>query len=201
MATPKVRSDREVLELPVSAVRKLFRASARALMANRPLREVAAPASEPTVVLSEAELEALQQVGLSTKPWTTDAAEDPLAKTIVDYMALLETSLSTAEAATILNVDVSRIRQRIRERTLFGIEYEGQWRLPRFQLERTKVLPGLAEVLSALPSEINSLDVATWFLQPNIDLEVDEKGTPVSPRAWLLLGRSPRTIAQLVRYL
>ncbi len=145
MATSKVRSGGEVLELPVSAVRKLFRASARVLMVNRPLREVTAPASGPTAVLSEAELEALEQVGLSTKPWTADAAQDPLAKTIVDYMALLETSLSTAEAATILNVDVSRIR----ERTLFGIEYEGEWRLPRFQFERTKVLPGLAEVLSA----------------------------------------------------
>lgn len=201
MATHKVRSGREVLELPVAAVRKLFRASARALMANRPLREVAAPASEPTAVLSEAELEALEQVGLSTKPWTADAARDPLAKTIVDYMALLETSLSTSEAAAILNVDVSRIRQRIRERTLFGIEYEGQWRLPRFQFERTKVLPGLAEVLSALPSEINSLDVVTWFLRPNVDLEVNEEGVPVSPRTWLLLGRSPRTIAQLARHL
>ncbi len=64
-------------------------------------------------------------------------------KTIVDYMALLETSLSTAEAAAILNVDVSRIRQRIRERTLFGIEYEGEWRLPRFQFERKRCCPGL----------------------------------------------------------
>lgn len=201
MATPKVRSGGEVLELPVAAVRRLFRASAQALMANRPLREVAAPASEPAAVLSRAELEALEQVGLSTKPWTADATQDPIANTIVDYMALLETSLSTAEAAAILNVDVSRIRQRIRERTLFGIEYEGEWRLPRFQFERKKVLPGLAEVLSALPSEINPLDVATWFLRPNVDLEVDEEGAAVSPRAWLLLGGSPRTIAQFAQHL
>ena len=177
MTTPKVRSGGEVLEIPVAAVRRLFRTSP-SLMANRPLREVTAPASEPAAVLSKAELEALEEVGCSTKPWTVDAAQDPIVKTIVDYMALLETSLSTAEAAAILNVDVSRIRQRIRERTLFGIEYEGEWRLPRFQFERKKVLPGLAEVLSALPVELNPLDVATWFLRQNVDLEIGEEGVP-----------------------
>lgn len=53
-----------------------------------------------------------------------------------DYMALLESSHSTAEAARFLGVDASRIRQRIRERSLYGIEYENAWRLPRFQFER-----------------------------------------------------------------
>jgi len=201
MPSTKVRSGKVVLQPSATAVRKLFRASARALMVNRPLREVATPASEPAAVLSKAELKALEEAGLSTKPWVSDVARDPLTKTIVDYMALIETSLSTAEAAAMLDVDVSRIRQRIRERSLYGVEYEGEWRLPRFQFERNKVLPGLTEVLSALPAELNPLDVATWFLGPNIDLEADEDAPPMSPRAWLLRGSSPRTVAQLARHL
>ena len=201
MPSTKVRSGKVVLQPSATAVRKLFRASARALMVNRPLREVATPASEPAAVLSKAELKALEQAGLSTKPWVGDVARDPLTRTIVDYMALIETSLSTAEVAAMLDVDVSRIRQRIRERSLYGVEYEGEWRLPRFQFERNKVLPGLTEVLSALPAELNPLDVATWFLEPNIDLEADEDAPPMSPRAWLLRGSSPRTVTQLARHL
>ena len=57
-------------------------------------------------------------------------------------MALLEESLSAAQAANLLKVDVSRIRQRLRERSLFGLEHEGSWRLPRFQFERRRVIPG-----------------------------------------------------------
>jgi hypothetical protein len=51
--------------------------------------------------------------------------------------------ISAAEAAKLLHVDVSRVRQRLRERSLFGIEHEGSWRLPRFQFERRLVIPGL----------------------------------------------------------
>ena len=199
MANSKVQSVDPVLEPSASAVRKLFRASAKALMANRPLREVATLAAGPAAVLSKAELESMEKVGLSTKPWASDVARDPLTKTIVDYMALIETSLSTAEAATTLGVDVSRIRQRIRERSMFGVEYEGEWRLPRFQFERNKVLPGVAEVLTGLPLEINPLDVATWFLEPNIDLEAGENEPPMSPRTWLLRGGSSSTLARLAR--
>lgn len=200
-ASTKVPSGEVVLEPSATTVRKLFRASARALMANRPLREVTTAASEPAVVLSKAELDALTEAGLSTKPRIGDVAQDPLTKTIVDYMALIETSLSTAQAAAVLDVDVSRIRQRIRERSLLGVEYEGEWRLPRFQFERKKVLAGLAAVLTAVPAELTPLDVATWFLEPNIDLEADEAGTPMSPRAWLLHGRSPSAVVQLARNL
>jgi hypothetical protein len=75
---------------------------------------------------------------LSAAKWTGEATGDPLMRTIADYMALLETSLTTAEAARYLKVDVSRIRQRLRERSLFGIDYDGERRLPRFQFERKR---------------------------------------------------------------
>ena len=201
MASARAHRRETVLERNAAAVRKLFRSSARALMSNRPLREAATPAFAPEAMLSKAELEAIEQVGLVTRPWTGDAAADPLTRTIVDYMALIETSLSTAQAAAMLDVDVSRIRQRIRVRSLFGVEYEGEWRLPRFQFERKNVVPGLAAVLAAMPSELNPLDVAGWFLEPNIDLEAGEEASPISPRQWLLRGNSPEALAQLARNL
>ena len=210
MTSVMAQSRELVLEPSAVAVRKLFRASARALMANRPLREVARPAGEPAAMLSKPELRALEDTGLSTQPWVGDAAHDPLTDTIVHYMALIETSLSTAQAAALLGVDVSRIRQRIRNRSLAGVEYEGEWRLPRFQFERKKVLPGLAEVLAALAPELNPLDVATWFLAPNVDLQGAESVKagqaitpiiPLSPRQWLLRGLAPNTVARLGQHL
>ena len=120
-------------------------------------------------------------------------------RSIGDYMALLETSLTTGQAARYLKVDVSRIRQRLRERSLYGIDYDGERRLPRFQFERKQVLPGLREVLGALPEGQNPLDVAEWFLSPNPDLEMDKQGTPLSPREWLLKGENVDAVVRLAQ--
>ena len=207
-AVPALDSER-VLEPSATVLRKRFRASARSLMANRPLQELTQPSGQAQAVLSRSELRALDAVGLTASPWVGAAADDPLTRTIVDHMALVETSLSTAQAAALLGVDVSRVRQRIHARSLAGFDHEGEWRLPRFQFERKNVLPGLAQVLAVLPHDLSPLDLATWFLAPNIDLDVAassrsttaQTGPPLSPRAWLLAGGSPDTVAQLARHL
>jgi len=120
-------------------------------------------------------------------------------RSIGDYMALLETSLTTGQAARYLKVDVSRIRQRLRERSLYGIDYDGERRLPRFQFERKQVLPGLREVLGALPEGLNPLDVAEWFLSSSPDLELEKQGAALSPRDWLLKGESVSAVVRLAK--
>lgn len=184
---------------PAAKLRSMYASSAGALLANRPLRASSSPPTQPGAALTKGELTALAAVGLSTRPWPPEQADDPLAQTVVDYVALLETGLSAAEAARLLQVDVSRIRQRLRERSLFGVEHEGEWRLPRFQFERRTVLPGLAEVLASLSPEVNALEVAEWFLSVNPDLETEGAGPPLSPRDWLLRGLSPARVAALAR--
>jgi hypothetical protein len=179
----------------------MFETSAQALLQNRPLRAISAPSVEARAALSKGELAALKSVGLSTEPWAAGRADDPLSQSVVDYVALIETSLAAAEAARLLRVDVSRIRQRLRERSLLGVEYEGEWRLPRFQFERKHVLPGLATVLAALPVDANALEIAEWFLSPNPDLEVEGQQAPLSPRSWLLRGLPAERVAQLGRLL
>ncbi len=207
-AVPALQNER-VLEPSAGVLRKRFRESARSLMANRPLQELAQPSAQAQAVLSRSELRALEAVGLTTRPWAGADADDPLTRTIVDHMALVETSLSTAQAAALLGVDVSRVRQRIHARSLAGFDHEGEWRLPRFQFERKNVLPGLAQVLAVLPLDLTPLDLATWFLAPNVDLEggpasgstAADTATPVSPRAWLLRGSSPDAVVTLARHL
>jgi hypothetical protein len=176
---------------------RLYEEARRRLLLNEPMLGEAGRDSSTAAALTAGEVDALQSVGLSTAKWTGAAASDPLMRSIGDYMALLETSLTTAEAARYLKVDVSRIRQRLRERSLFGIDYDGERRLPRFQFERKQVLPGLREVISALPEGQNPLDVAEWFLTPNPDLEFENRA--LSPRDWLLKGESVGVVVQLAQ--
>jgi hypothetical protein len=184
--------DTDTIEIPA----RLFEQARRRLLENEPLRDHATTQSIAGS-LSVGEVAALESVNLSTASWMGEAAEDPLMASIIDYMALLETSWTTAEIAELLEVDVSRIRQRLRERSLYGIEYDGERRLPRFQFERGQVLPGLRDVLAILPEALNPLDVAEWFLTPTADLEVGERA--VSPREWLLRGEPIGTVVELAR--
>jgi hypothetical protein len=179
----------------------LYAEARRRLLLNEPLLERADALGARA--LSGAEVAALESVGLTTQPFVAEPdlrgghPGDPLLQSVADYMALLETSYTTSEASKYLKVDASRVRQRLREGTLFGVEYDGERRLPRFQFERRQVLPGLREVMAALPAGRNPLDVAQWFLAPNPDLEAGEEN--LSPREWLLRGKPVDTVAALAR--
>jgi hypothetical protein len=179
----------------------LYAEARRRLLLNEPLLERAGALGAGA--LSGAEVAALESVGLTTQPFVAEPdlrgghPGDPLLQSVADYMALLETSYTTSEASKYLKVDASRVRQRLREGTLFGVEYDGERRLPRFQFERRQVLPGLREVMAALPAGRNPLDVAQWFLAPNPDLEAGEEN--LSPREWLLRGKPVDTVAALSR--
>jgi hypothetical protein len=178
-----------------------YAAARTALAHNRPLTTATgAPAGRPVAdELSASELTALRGVGAFKDDVPVNADSDPLLRSQAQYMALLEESVSAAEAAKLLRVDVTRVRQRLRERSLYGLEYEGAWRLPRFQFERRLIIPGLAQVLKALPPDLFPLDVLDWFLlaEPELKLESDE--TPLSPRAWLISGRPIDAVVKMAR--
>ena len=180
---------------------KWYTAAKLALAHNRPLTTAATPppGRHHAAELATAELDALRSVGAFKDHVAVSADDDPLIRSQAQYMALLEESLSAADAAKLLRVDVSRVRQRLRERSLFGLEYEGTWRLPRFQFERHLVIPGLAQVLKALPADLFPLDVVDWFLLPDPELQSDSDAAPLSPRDWLLSGRAIETVARLAR--
>lgn len=175
----------------------LYQEACKKLLANAPMR---AHSLTDATALPLVEVEVLQSVGLSTSPWTGSADKDPLLQSIADYMALLKTSLTIGEAAKRLKVGASRIRQRIREGSLYAIRYEARYRLPRFQFERRAVLPALREVISSLPQTLTPLDVARWFLTPHPDLEAQKRGKGnLTPRAWLLQGSPISMVSQLAR--
>lgn len=183
------------------ALVKWYAAARAALARNRPMT-IAATASLGQAAhndLTAAEAAALLAVGAFKDEPLIRADNDPLIQSQAQYMALLEESLTAAQAAKWLSVDVSRIRQRLRERSLFGIENEGNWRLPRFQFERRRAIPGLSQVLKALPEDLFPLDVVDWFVLPDNDLQLDSDAAPLTPREWLLSGRPVEPVAAIAR--
>jgi hypothetical protein len=180
---------------------KWYATARAALASNRPLSTAATPDENRHLAtdLSVAETEALRSVGAFKDAAPIPPETDPLIRSQAEFMAVLEESLSAAQAAELLDVDVSRVRQRLRERSLFGIEHEGSWRLPRFQFERGIVLPGLARILTALPRDLFPLDVVDWFVLADPELQLDGDASPLSPREWLLCGRPVETAVALAR--
>jgi hypothetical protein len=190
-----VRSKTVGDEVPVD----LYEHARRRLLVNEPMLGYANERPPTAQAFTAGEIDALKSVGLSAAPSSGTSKQDPLMQSIADYMALIETSYTTSEAADYLKLDISRIRQRLRERSLFGLEYDGERRLPRFQFERKQVLPGLREVIGALPRDLHPLDVAEWFLLRNPDLEDADQPEPLSPREWLLRGNPVAAVVVLAQ--
>jgi hypothetical protein len=157
--------------------------------------------ADPKPDLTAAEVAALQAGGFAVEPVDL-GTEDPLARTSAEYAALLQESLSTAAAAARLEVDPSRIRQRLTSSppSLYGIRLESGWVIPEFQLEGNKTIPGIAEVVSHLDPELHPVSVVRWFTQPSSDLVVERKGEEprsLSPRDWLRFGLPVEPVAEL----
>ena len=150
--------------------------------------------------LTAAEIQIYRSGGLDPAPREL-GMNDPLLRGVMTYAGLVDTGLTTVESAKMLGVTDARIRQRLKERTLFAIKNGGSWRLPMFQFAEGRELPGWGEVAQKLPPGISPVTVANWLMLPNVDLAVGEDETPTSPRKWLLEGRSPLAVAQLAEAL
>jgi len=150
--------------------------------------------------LTRAEAFVLEDGGLDIS--TTDLGpEDPVARAAAVHAALLQTGLTTREAAERLDVHPSRIRQRLRDRTLYGIRADSEWRIPTFQFEDDRLVPGLGEVFSEIDPELHPAAVYRWFSLPSPDLHDEELDEDLSPRDWLITGRRVERVVQLARHL
>lgn len=147
--------------------------------------------------LLELEETALRQGGVGPRDFAI--VRPALNQTATLYRAMLDNSLSVEDAATLLRVDASRVRQRLAGRTLYGIKTSEGWRLPRFQFsERGGLVSGIDKVLTRLPVDLNPVAVYRWFTTPNVDLHTrDDEEQPLTPLEWLETGHSPDSAAEL----
>jgi TIR domain len=152
--------------------------------------------------IPEAEKNALVRAGFDLKS-RRRGGEDPLATTAAEYAALLQTSLTTQQAAERLGVQPSRIRQRLNSKpaSLLGIHTASRgWRLPEFQFTSNGALPGIELVIRALDPRLHAVSVYRWFHTPNPDLITEAGaggGSPLSPIDWLRSGCDPSLPVEL----
>jgi hypothetical protein len=114
------------------------------------------------------------------------------------FQELRDGSLNVDEAAARLGVNTSRVRQRLGERSLYGLKDGNTWLLPAFQFRAKGLVPGVGVVVRSMPPDISPLAAAQWFTSPNPDLCTrDEDERPLTPLQWLLGGNPPEAAAEL----
>jgi hypothetical protein len=132
--------------------------------------------------------------------------DDAVTRTAIEYATLLATSLSVPEAARLLQVDDSRIRQRLAARALYGLKIGHSWRLPSFQFEERRVIPGVEKVFPRLGTDLHPIAVYSWFISPDPDLVIEGSLVnetdgppllPMSPRDWLRSGGNADVVAEI----
>ncbi len=139
----------------------------------------------PEHALSRGELAALESVGLMLDDALRRDADKARQESLHVFFRVLETALSTTEVASLLKVSPSRIRQRAKDRSLVTIVNDGERRFPALQFHAGRELPGLRQVLAALPKQAPPLTTLSWFATPTGELEGDT-GRSRSPREYLL---------------
>lgn len=140
---------------------------------------------DPARALSSDEREVLGAVGMMPDDRTEADAEAARQESLNVFFRVLQSALTTAEAARQLGKDPSRIRQRVREGSLLALVSGGEMRLPALQFHKNAEIPGLGQVLRALPKGIDTLEVLSWLTTPTPDLP-DAQHEPSSPREYLL---------------
>lgn len=140
---------------------------------------------DPARALGTEERDALESVGMLPDARTEADAETARQEALNVFFHVFQSALSTAEAARRLGKDPSRIRQRVREGTLLALVSNGEMRLPELQFHHDAEVPGLGQVLRALPLGIDTLEALSWLATPSPDL-ADDGGEPCSPREFLL---------------
>jgi hypothetical protein len=118
-------------------------------------------------------------------------------RTAADYAALVATSLSVSEAAARLGVDASRVRHRVRDGDLWSLQASPRRRLlPALQFAADgSVLPGLPEVIRALPDDLHPLEVAGFLTGRRPELRL--RGRDLSPVEWLSRGGDVTVVTTL----
>lgn len=161
-------------------------------------REIAGSGAAGTAApaLTEPEERLLRAGGLEPGA-IKDEETHLLYRATAEYARLLVESYTVEETARRLGVNTSRIRQRLTgvPPTLYGIKQGRSWRIPKFQFDGKRLVPGIERVVARLPGDLHPVAVQRWFTSPTPDLERDDR--PLSPLDWLRVGNPPDVVADL----
>lgn len=147
--------------------------------------------------LTPSELALLDRVGVDVEEHP--GREDPMMVYATEFGAILATSLSATQAGErVGGVTAVRVRQMIRERTLYALRLEGRWRIPIFQFQDEGLVPNIVVVNPALPRTLDPVSVLRWYTRPDPELE-SVGGDVLSPLDWLRAGLDPASVVEIAR--
>jgi hypothetical protein len=157
--------------------------------------------------LPESELEVLRGGGFEVSVGAL-SGDDAIARAAATYSALLATAFTIKQVAQALQRNESRIRQRLLQRTIYGVRHGRGWLLPRFQFQIeaqgaghvvTAMVPGIERVFPLLDPELHPVSVWRWFTSPSTELVAEQSTQALSPRDWLLAGHELASVMNLAR--
>ena len=127
---------------------------------------------------------------------------DPRAKAILELAAMLATALTVEQAAQVFATPVEEVQGWIDDGSLYGIDADGEYRLPIFQFDdQGQPIPQVREVLPYLSSTIHPVGVLHWFTEPNPDLASEETHyASLSPKTWLMQKLPPEPVRELAKH-
>lgn len=139
--------------------------------------------------LTDAEIAMLERAGvdLDERPDETD----PMLDYAKEFAAILATSLTPAAFARTLGVTPVRVRQMIRERSLYAVRIEGRLHVPIYQLARKALVPNIGQVNQAV-ADLDPVSVQRWITTADPDLQ------DATPLNWLKAGRAVDAVLHVV---
>ena len=147
--------------------------------------------------LTPSELAVLDQAGVDVEE--SLRREDPMMAYAIEFEAILATSLSPARAGERLGgITAVRVRQMIRERSLYALRLEVRWKIPVFQFQDEGVVPNIGAVNLVLPPTLDPVSVLRWYTRPDPELEA-LGGEVLCPLEWLRAGMEPAPVVELAR--
>lgn len=155
---------------------------------------------EPRDELTPAELAVMKAGGVDLE---ATPERDPIAETAVQFAAIIDSSLTTKEAAGRLRMPESQVRQMIARRTLYSVLLNNRRYIPIFQFEKDGgLVPNITKVNAALSPDLHPVEVHDWFTQPDLDLFMgDDVDATISPLTWLRSGGDFKKLTMLARRL
>jgi hypothetical protein len=144
--------------------------------------------------LTDVELRELREIGLEPDVEPTDLADATRTATAT-MAAILADAMSVDEAARQMELHPSRLRQMLLDRSLVGIEIDGEWRIPRFQFSGRRQVRNLGPVLRAAPADLHHVELLNWLARANHAHVIE--GAPDTPLAWLEAGGDPEPVAAI----
>ena len=113
--------------------------------------------------------------------------QDPMLTYATEFAAILATSLTPVVVAKRLRITPVRVRQLIRQHTLFAIRVDSRWQVPIFQFDGDVLVPNIGRVNARL-AQLDAVSVMRWYTEKDPELE-DSNGRIMTPLEWLKAGR------------